>query len=137
MLLSQDKIALAEYRLLLAREQLCSAKLLLENGQLKDSIGRSYYAIFTSVRALLALDGVDFARHAGVISYFQKTYIKTGTFDVKFSKYLTEAFRIRNNTDYADFYIVAREDAEEQYKRAEEFHSMISQYLQDPSLRIC
>ena len=51
---------LVKYRLQTANEKLISAKLLLDAGQYKDSIGRSYYAIFSAVRAVLALDGVDF-----------------------------------------------------------------------------
>lgn len=51
------------------------------NGSYKDSIGRSYYGMFMAVRALLAKDGIDYSKHAGVISYFQKEYIKTGQFD--------------------------------------------------------
>ena len=38
---------------------------------------------FTGVRAVLAKDGIDFKKHAGVIAYFQKEYIKTGEFDKK------------------------------------------------------
>ena len=44
----------------------------------RDSIGRSYYAMFTAVRALLAMDSQDFSKHAGVISYFQEEYVKNG-----------------------------------------------------------
>ena len=110
-----NRIDLMKYRMKMAKERLESAKLLLDNGQFKDSIGRSYYAMFTSVRAILALDGQDFSKHAGVISYFQKNYIKTGVFDVKYSKYLSQAFQIRNNTDYADFFIVSATDAREQF----------------------
>ena len=69
---------LTEYRLANAKEKLESAKLLLDAGKYKDSIGRSYYAIFTSLRAVLSKDGVDFSKHAGVIAYFQREYIKTG-----------------------------------------------------------
>ncbi|MGN0405368.1 MAG: HEPN domain-containing protein [Bariatricus sp.] len=65
---------LAQYRLDMAEERLRSAKILLEADNLKDSIGRSYYAMFTAARAVLAIDGVDFSKHAGVISYFQKNY---------------------------------------------------------------
>lgn len=39
-----------------------SAKLLLDVGKYKDSIGRSYYAIFTAVRAVLANDKIDFSK---------------------------------------------------------------------------
>ncbi len=87
---------LVKYRLDMAAERLYSSKLLLDAGQYKDSIGRSYYAIFSAVRAVLATDAVDFSKHAGVIAYFQKEYIKNGTFDKKYSKYLQNAFQIRN-----------------------------------------
>ena len=56
------------YRLEMAKERLHSSKILLEAGSYKDSIGRSYYAMFTAVRALLAVEGQDFSKHAGVIA---------------------------------------------------------------------
>lgn len=77
-----------------------SSKLLLDNGNYKDSIGRSYYAMFSAVRAILALDGVDYSKHAGVIAYFQKEYVKTGKFDKLYSKYLSQAFERGFYPDY-------------------------------------
>lgn len=47
----------------------------------------------------LALDGQDFSKHAGVISYFQKEYVKSGKFNKKYSQYISQAFQIRNNSD--------------------------------------
>ena len=117
---------LIKYRLESARERLNSAEVLLASKSYKDSIGRSYYAMFTAVRALLAKDGVDYSKHAGVISYFQREYIKTQKFEKKYSKYLSQAFQIRNNTDYADFFVVSFEDAHEQADRAKEFLTKIS-----------
>ena len=119
------------YRLAGAREKLDSSKLLLDNGNYKDSIGRSYYAMFSAVRAILALDGVDYSKHAGVISYFQREYVKTGMFEKQYSKYLSQAFQIRNQADYEDFYIVSRSDAAEQYEKALEFVNVIDTYLQN------
>ena len=83
---------LIKYRLSSAKEKLTSAKLLLEAGLYKDSVGRSYYAIFSAVRAILAIRQVDFSKHAGVIAFFQKEYIKTAIFDKKYSKDLQQAF---------------------------------------------
>lgn len=120
-----------EYRLEMAQERLHSSKILLDDGSYKDSIGRSYYAMFTAVRALLAMEGQDFSKHAGVIAYFQKEFIKTGKFDKKYSKYISQAFQIRNNTDYADFFIVSAQDAKEQYAKAKEFLEVITQYLKE------
>ena len=87
--------------------------------------------MFTSVRALLAMERQDFSKHAGVIAYFQKEFIKTGKFDKKYSKYISQAFQIRNNTDYADFFVVSAQDAKEQYEKAKEFLEVIEKYLED------
>lgn len=120
---------LVKYRLENAEEKLSSAKLLLEAGYYKDSIGRSYYAIFTAVRAVLAKDKIDFSKHAGVIAYFQREYIKTGVFDKQYSKYLQSAFQIRNTCDYDDFFIASKQDAEEQFEKAKQMLLAISTYL--------
>ena len=120
---------LIRYRLISAKEKLTSAKLLLDAGLYKDSVGRSYYSIFSSMRAVLAIRQVDFSKHAGVISYFQKEYIKTNIFDKKYSKYIQQAFQIRNGCDYDDFFIVSRQDAEEQYQRAEEILKIVQEYI--------
>ena len=120
---------LVQYRIDVAKEKLKSASILLDAGQYKDSIGRSYYALFSAVRAVLAKDQVDFSKHAGVIAYFQKNYIKTEIFERKYSKYLTSAFQIRNSCDYDDFYIVSRVNAEEQYRKVDEMISVIIDYL--------
>ena len=61
-MLPENRQALMRYRLSMAKERLDSSKLLLEHANYKDSIGRSYYAMFTAVRAILALDGVDFKK---------------------------------------------------------------------------
>lgn len=120
---------LVQYRIDVAKEKLKSAKILLDADQYKDSIGRSYYALFSAVRAVLAKDQVDFSKHAGVIAYFQKNYIKTERFERKYSKYLTSAFQIRNSCDYDDFYIVSKANAEEQYRKVKEMIDVIIDYL--------
>ena len=57
---------LVKYRLDMAEERLNSSRILLDAGQYKDSIGRSYYAIFSAVRAVLATNEVDFSKHFSV-----------------------------------------------------------------------
>jgi len=124
---------LAFYRIKSAEQRLEVSKVLLEQGYYKDSINRSYYSIFDSMRSILALDGEDFKKHAGVISYFQKEYIKTGLFNKKYSDYIQGAFQIRNDCDYNDFYIVSKEDAEQQYQNATEFYEIVKSYLESIS----
>lgn len=127
--MQNNRKELIEYRLKMAEDRLHSSRILLLEGSYKDSINRSYYAIFTSVRALLAMEGQDFSKHAGVIAYFQREFIKTGKFEKKYSKYISQAFQIRNNVDYTDFFLVSEQDARLQYERAIEFLSAVKTYL--------
>ena len=120
----------AKYRLEVAAERVETTKFLIDGGAYRDSINRSYYAIFTAARALLAERGIDFKKHSAVISYFRREYIKTGVFDVKFSAYIGAAFRARQYSDYGDFVIVSREQAEEQYQHAVEFVEAVKNYLE-------
>lgn len=120
-----------KYRLETSAERLCVAKELLDNKHYRDSINRSYYAIFSTLRALLATRRVDFAKHSAVIGYFRREYIKTKIFDTKFSDYVGEAFNLRNDCDYEDFVIVTREDAQNQYGHARELYELVKKYLED------
>ena len=118
------------YRLELAKERLTVSKDMLEGEHFKDSINRSYYAIFSATRALLSEEHIDFKKHSAVISYFRREYVKTGKFDVKFSDYIGDAFRARQYSDYEDFFIVSREEAEIQYQHAVEFVEAVKKYLE-------
>ena len=120
----------AKYRLELAAERVATTKAMIDIGAYRDSINRSYYAIFTAARALLADREIDFKKHSAVIGYFRREYVKTGIFDVKFSDYIGAAFKFRNDCDYEDFVIVSREEAETQYQHAVEFVEAVKKYLE-------
>ena len=121
---------LTAHRLSVSAEQLKDSKRLLDDGGFKGSLNRSYYAIFTSIRALLAEKEIDFKKHSAVIGYFRQNYIKTEIFDKKLSDYVGDAFEIRNNSDYADFFVASREEAETQYLHAVEFYETIKNFLE-------
>ena len=91
MSLDESIKALISYRLESAREKLSAAEDLLEKRHYKDSVSRSYYAIFTAARALLATKRLDSSKHSGVIALFNQHFVKR---------------------DYGDFYIVSVNEAE-------------------------
>lgn len=122
---------LTKYRLEAAAERLTVSKNLADDGHYKISVTNSYYAIFNAVRALLSEAHLDFKKHSAVISYFRREYIKTGLLDVKFSDYIGDAFSARQYSDYADFFIVSREQAETQYQHAVEFVEAVKAYLEE------
>jgi len=75
----------------------------LRNHQYDGSVNRSYYAIFNAVRSVLALLRTDSRSHSGVISFFDRYFVKTGIFDKRFSKIVHAAFDTRQDNDYEDF----------------------------------
>ena len=128
-MLDEDRIALADYRIEKAKRTLAVAKLLFDDGAYLDSVNRSYYSIFHAARALLALEKVEFKKHSAVISHFQRYYIKTKIFADKFSDIIFNAFEVRNESDYEDFYVLSKEDTEQQIKDATEFIDAIEKYI--------
>ena len=90
---------------------------------------RSYYAIFHAARSVLALDGQDYKKHSGVISNFQKNYIKTEVFNKEMSNIIKSAFDMRTDSDYEDFYVVSKDEVIKQVAEAEYFVNTIEKHL--------
>lgn len=111
-------VELAKYRIEKSKNDLEASKIMLENNLFSQSLNRSYYSIFHAVRSLLAFDQFDSKKHSGIIAYFNQNFINKGIFDKELSKILMGAERIRNKSDYNDFYIACKDDAEQQIKNA-------------------
>ncbi|WP_369831744.1 HEPN domain-containing protein [Megasphaera sp. ASD88] len=62
---------------------------------------------------------------------FRKHILKRVYLKKKYSKYISIAFQIRNNCDYADFFLVSEDDAHEQLTHAREFIEAVRRYLED------
>ena len=121
--------ALSEARLAHAEECLDTAKKVIAIGDYKCAANRSYYPVFHAMRAVLAYDRFDSKKHSGVIAEFRRLYVKTGVFNIETSDIVSNLFDIRTNSDYDDFFIVSKEDVEEQVANAEKFVVEIKQYL--------
>ena len=123
--------ALSRHRIEQAEQCLHSANVLVEIEDYKGAANRSYYAVFHAMRSVLALEQKDFAKHSGVSAYFRKTYIKTGIFPVELSDIITEAFEIRSDCDYDDYYLISNAEVMEQIQNAEQFLTAIKVYLKN------
>jgi uncharacterized protein (UPF0332 family) len=125
-----DKIkSLAVYRLDKAKETYLTAVENLNNAKYLDANNRAYYSVFHAIRAVLALDEVDFKKHSGVISYFRENYIKTKLFDDKYSRIVSKASIIRGKSDYEDFYVTSKNEAQEQVDNAKIFYDAIAAFI--------
>ncbi len=122
---------LAKYRFEKAEEDLDTARMNHNNAMFKASINRSYYAIFHGMRAVTILNDYDSSKHSGIIAFFNQNYIKTGIFDKDLSKVIASASKLREKSDYVDFYIASKQDSYEQLEKAESFLEVIKMYLKE------
>ena len=76
------------------------------------------------------LDGFDASKHSSVIAHFNQFYVHTGEFERNTYKIIDSAYRIREKCDYSDFFVVSKEEAEEQIKKASAFITSVTEFLQ-------
>ena len=70
--------------------------------------------MFYAIHVLIVQNQAKVSKHSGVISYFDREYVKTGIIDKKFSKWLHRLFDLRQGADYGDVF----EPTEEQCRQA-------------------
>lgn len=119
---------LAGYRIERAKEMLAAAEGNLKIGQYKTALNRSYYAVFHAMRAANILKGFDSSKHSGVIAFFNKEYLKEGILDRKLSIIIKNSSFLREKSDYDDFFIASKKDAEMQLEGAREFLGAVEAY---------
>ena len=120
---------LCHYRINEAGDTLRAATSCYSLGLYKDAINRSYYAAFYAIKAVLALGKVDFKRHKDVVAYFNKEYVATGIFEKDMGRKLARLQQLREKSDYDDFFIASKEQAESQIETAQLILNTIKEYL--------
>lgn len=123
-----ERETLSELRLSQAKQCLVSAEALLQINDERGAVNRAYYAVFHAIRSVLILEGKDFAKHSGVISYFRKEYIKTGVFSADISDTITDLFNSRSSSDYDDHFDFSKEEVVELLKESADFVAVIEEY---------
>lgn len=119
---------LVRYRIKTAKSDLQAARLLMDAGEYRGANNRAYYAIYHVISAVHALDGRAYKRHKDALANFNKDYIRTEIFSRTFGRRIAEAEEIRHASDYDDFYLATKIEAEEQIMTAEELIVLIEEY---------
>jgi uncharacterized protein (UPF0332 family) len=128
-MMTENIIALVAYRLEQADESLEAARTLLDKRLIRPSLNRAYYAMFYAVLALLAREKQETSKHSGAIALFDRDFVKQGIFKKDFSRWLHDAFDLRQRSDYAAEYHVSRDDTEKTLKNAESFVDEVKKFL--------
>mgnify|MGYP001582421629 CR=1 FL=1 len=127
----EDQTALIQYRIKNAEDTLKQAEVLYNINQYLGVVNRAYYAMFYASLAILLTKGLGSSKHKGVLSLFDKEFVKTGEVDVKWSKILHHGFERRNWSDYDDWATVEQEEADELFKNARNFVQWAQKLLKE------
>ncbi len=125
-----DLMALIQYRLNEADDSIKEAEVLLREGMsMRAVMNRLYYAMFYAVLALLQKKQIATSKHSGVISHFDREFVKEGVFDKELSKTLHRAFDLRQKGDYMEEAEVTKEDVNEMLPKVADFVSQVKDHL--------
>lgn len=117
------------YRIETSKSDIKAAEILLSAREFRGANNRAYYGIYHAISAIHALDGNAYKRHKDALANFNKNYVKTEIFPRKLGKRIVEAEEIRHASDYDDFYLATKEEAEEQIQTAKELVKLVEDYV--------
>lgn len=122
---------LSKHRLQQAKDDLRASEILYKENLYKSANNRAYYSIFHSIKAVLALEPIDFKRHKDVIAYFNKNYVSNETFPKKMGRKISIASRMREDSDYEDEFVVEPDDTKAQIETAKELLDLVENYIEE------
>lgn len=114
-----------------ADDSIIQAEALFNIQQYFGSVNRAYYAIFYAALAILLTKGLGSSKHSGVLSLFNKEFVKTEEVDKKWSKVFKDAFKVRSIGDYDEFTKIDKLQAERLVQDAKSFVSWAKQWLKE------
>ena len=112
-----------------ARRSLKNARMSLEAGDFDFAASRAYYAMFYAAETLLSKLGLTFAKHSGVITEFNRRFIKTELLSRAHAEAFRKAFDLRIVGDYEYGIEVPRESAVEAIDAADAFLRDVETHL--------
>jgi uncharacterized protein (UPF0332 family) len=119
-----------------ASRALASAKRQLKAGDYDFASSRAYYAVFYAMEAVLLTKDLSFSKHSGVISAFNRHFVKPSTFPRTFSGLLTRLFRQRQMADYEFDLSISEEDAKKDIESSQTILKAIKRYLVEQGFSI-
>lgn len=112
-----------------AMDTLEAAEALLEMDKPDIAAGRAYYAMFYVAEALLHEKELKFSKHSGVHAAFGEQFTKTKILDLKFHRWLLDAFDKRLTGDYSVDANIEKTVAADMINQAKEFLEVAQTYL--------
>ena len=129
---SDKKRELALYRIKEAEESLDEAEFLFKGEKSPRSvINRAYYAMFYSVLALLIFEPYSSSKHSGVLSYFNRRFIKGRLLSEELGRAINKAFDLRQRADYREKVMLTHDQVAPFINSARKFIESVSAFLRE------
>lgn len=130
-----DKETLFLYRLQQAEETLSEAEKMIKSGfSGRSIINRTYYSLFYALLALFIKTNTELktSKHIGIISIFDKEFVKTGKFGRQYSAILHDIFDARQEGDYKELADISTDNAAPYLGKAKELLKEIKKFIELP-----
>ena len=128
---NEEKKEYVSYRIESAHKTFDAAKILAENGFWNSVVNRLYYSLFYAVNALLVANEIQTKSHSSTKSQFSLYFVKTGKFDKKYGKLLSELFDWRQKGDYENIFDYNESSVQPLFKPVNEMIKLIEKEIQN------
>ena len=115
----ENKLANIREELARAEAALASAKLLLDEGYVSDSVSRLYYYVLYHVRALLLTRGLEARTHEGTLRLYSLHFIKQGPLPASASHLFARLMKYREEADCNPSYVFEKDEVAAWTREAE------------------
>jgi uncharacterized protein (UPF0332 family) len=127
----EQREALVKNRLEQAYEIMRTAEKLVEFGDYRSVLNRTYYAMFYALSALALHEDFQTSNHGQLLGWFNKTFVKGGVFEPQLSRILRDAFDRRMDADYEFDPLPDISDIPPMLADMKRFISTIKDYLEE------
>ncbi len=125
----EERVEYVKYRIESANKTFEAAKVLAENEFWNSAVNRLYYSIFYAVNALLVMNEIQTKSHAATKSQFSMYFVKTGKFDKKYGKLLSELFDWRQKGDYENIFDYNKDSVQPLFRPVNEMIKLIEEEI--------
>ncbi len=125
----KERIEYVKYRIESAHKTFDAAKVLAENGFWNSAVNRLYYSVFYAVNALLVMNEIQTKSHSATKSQFSLHFVKTGKFDKKYGRLLSELFDWRQKGDYENIIDYDNDSVQPLFKPVNEMIRLIEEEI--------
>jgi uncharacterized protein (UPF0332 family) len=126
---SEEKQEYVDYRIKSAFQTFEAARVLADNGFWNSTVNRLYYSAFYAVNALLVLNDIQAKSHSSTKNQFAQHFIKTGIFDKKYGRLLSELFDWRQKGDYMNVFDYGQESVLPLFDQVKEMLELIQEEI--------